>query len=44
MLKLFICCILLIIGFVLYCCIRCGAEYDREFSDKEQEEFLRNWK
>ena len=44
MLKLLLCCVSLIIGFFLYCCIRCSSKYDREIEDMEQEEFLKNWK
>ena len=29
---------------ILYCCIRCASEYDKEIEDMEQEEFLKNWK
>ena len=44
MLKFIICGLFLLLGFILYCCVRCGSEYDREVDDIEQEKFLENWK
>lgn len=44
MFKFLLFCIFLFIAGILYCCIRCASEYDRELEDMEQEEFLRNWK
>jgi len=44
MLKFLICSIFSLIGFTLYCCVRCSSMYDKEQEDLEQEEFLRNWK
>lgn len=36
--------LLLAIGFVLYCCLRCSTLYDKEISDIEQEKFIKEWK
>ena len=44
LLKLILCVIFLLIGFTLYCCIRCGSEYDKKIDDMEQEKFLEDWK
>lgn len=42
MLKLILCGLFLLIGLALYCCVRCGSEYDKEIDDIEQEKFIQN--
>ena len=42
MLKLILGGLFVLIGLALYCCVRCGSEYDKEIDDLEQEKFIQD--
>lgn len=35
---------MLLLMFILYCCVSCSTIYDKEIDDIEQEKFIKEWK